>query len=202
MRPPRRGRVGGSQEGMVSLPCAHRCPRVDWCQVKMLVWYALPLAPAGKAGTSPGTRFRAEAAGGLNALFTAVFVGVVAALVVKRYEARTAADRREAEARHEEQLQIRQLEYQSRANAQRSSDGCDAGDISNPNSVAIRARTAARTNSERVSSAWSAAAAHKQRSRRETRTCMSALRVMVMSSYLLHHDLQGRDFPVGLPSRT
>src|SRR5205809_63190 len=53
MRPPRRGRVGGSQEGMVSLPCAHRCPRVEWCQVKMLVWYVLPLAPAGKAGTSP-----------------------------------------------------------------------------------------------------------------------------------------------------
>jgi len=52
MRPPRRGRVGGSQEGMVSLPWAHRCPRIDWCQVKMLVWYALPLAPAGKAGTS------------------------------------------------------------------------------------------------------------------------------------------------------
>ncbi len=55
------------------------------------------------------------AVGFLNAVFTALLVAGVAAVVVKRYEALTEDRRQKAEATHEEHLQTRELEYQTRA---------------------------------------------------------------------------------------
>jgi hypothetical protein len=53
--------------------------------------------------------------GFLNAAFTALLVAGVAAFVVKRYEALAEDRRQEAEARHAEQLQTKELEHQTRA---------------------------------------------------------------------------------------
>ncbi len=55
------------------------------------------------------------AAGLLNSLFTAVFVGIIAALVVKIVEQRSDRERLTAEQRHEDAIQVRQLEHQTRA---------------------------------------------------------------------------------------
>jgi hypothetical protein len=55
------------------------------------------------------------AAGFLNALFAAFFVGGAAAIVVRWYESRAEDRRQAAEMQHEEELQVRQLEYQTRA---------------------------------------------------------------------------------------
>jgi hypothetical protein len=55
------------------------------------------------------------AAGAFNAAFSALFIGLVAALLVKRYEIRAAERRRAADMAHEEQLQHRGLEHQTRA---------------------------------------------------------------------------------------
>ncbi len=54
------------------------------------------------------------AAGAVNVLLTALLVGGLASLLVKNYEARAAEWRREADQRHQEVMQARELEYQAR----------------------------------------------------------------------------------------
>jgi hypothetical protein len=51
----------------------------------------------------------------LNALFTAVLVGLVAGLLVRVYERHAADRRRQADELHDDRLQDRDLEYQTRA---------------------------------------------------------------------------------------
>jgi hypothetical protein len=58
------------------------------------------------------------AAAALNALFTAVLVGIAATVVVKYYENRSAENRQAAEARHKELLQEQQHDYQTQAQQQ------------------------------------------------------------------------------------
>lgn len=59
------------------------------------------------------TFFETVAAGTLNVLLTAVFVGGIATLLVKSQEDRAASRRQESEKLHEEGLQARQLEHQT-----------------------------------------------------------------------------------------
>jgi hypothetical protein len=54
-------------------------------------------------------------ASALDAAFTALFVGVAATFVVRWYENRADARRRQADHEHEEEIQERQLEFQTRA---------------------------------------------------------------------------------------
>jgi hypothetical protein len=54
-------------------------------------------------------------ASALDAVFTALFVGVAATFVVRWYESRADARRRQADHEHEDEVQARQLEYQTRA---------------------------------------------------------------------------------------
>lgn len=55
------------------------------------------------------------ATGALNALFTAIMVGGIAAFVIKRYENRAADRRLKAEELHDERLKSQEMEHQTRA---------------------------------------------------------------------------------------